>query len=534
MSNQYGFDFLKSQHVEEQDDDGRVDDGSGARLATTGDLNPDDDAELLMPPPQHIRAQNKPDLEKQYDILAFLQAHRGSGCLAASVIYKATGINLEVDETVADMLQRNAKVRIEQVPDPENPALMVPTYAYQAKYSNVRDATSLLAQINRMTNGIPTRDLTDSYPQVERDIQELIKAGEIIAVANTEDKDKILFPRGDHFIVELDGIVSLPHSALTTSSDDKPRPVFYVETDVESRTQIRRGEAIQVGGQWFRVSSAVKEGPLSEQPARAQAPLSVVSLHDMSKRNDVDGYIRNFSAKEIPLDDALSTAAQDNVRKAKSARDRLLRAIHGSAGGSGSGTTTGGGAGSGGGHRLLSSGVTQQLLGNLAHVSNPTTLVTATSSSSAAAASSSSRNKRKLHHHGTASDTASDQSSLAAAASDPAWYLYRHARRHGTTKDVRQMYLETRDVVPEADADLKELLVQHKLMDRQESLRRPRLTNVKSSNFDNDGKPKKRRYYERKNQRMTNTHLEGTEIGALLALATERQNQGQNVGDGGM
>ena len=47
--------------------------------------------------------------------------------------------------------------------------------------------------------------------------------------------------------------------------------VFCLETDVDPRPQIRRGEAVQVGGQWFRVSSAVREGPLKDQPARAHA-----------------------------------------------------------------------------------------------------------------------------------------------------------------------------------------------------------------------------------------------------------------------
>jgi hypothetical protein len=94
------------------------------------------------------------------------------------------------------------------------------------------------------------------------------------------------------------------------------------------------------------------------------------------------------------------------------------------------------------------------------------------------------------------------------------------------------MYLATRTVVAESDRDLKQILLEHKLLDPSEQLRRPRL--AKSTNVDNDGKPKKRRYYERKNQRMTNTHLEGTEIGAVLARAAEKQKQGKSVGDGGM
>jgi len=77
------------------------------------------------------------------------------------------------------------------------------------------------------------------------------------------------------------------------------------------------------------------------------------------------------------------------------------------------------------------------------------------------------------------------------------------------------------------------LLLKHKLLEPNEQMRRPRLAKS-ASNVDNDGKPKKRRYYERKNQRMTNTHLEGTEVGAILKRATEKQKQGKSVGDGGM
>jgi uncharacterized protein YkuJ len=49
-----------------------------------------------------------------------------------------------------------------------------------------------------------------------------------------------------------------------------------------------------------------------------------------------------------------------------------------------------------------------------------------------------------------------------------------------------------------------------------------------------DGRPKKRRYYERKGQRITNVHLENTELGQLLAAAAEKQAMGKSVGDGGM
>ena len=94
------------------------------------------------------------------------------------------------------------------------------------------------------------------------------------------------------------------------------------------------------------------------------------------------------------------------------------------------------------------------------------------------------------------------------------------------------MYLATRTFIPESDAQLRALLLEHKLLEPGEEMRRPRLK--RKANVDNDGKPKKRRYYERKNQRMTNTHLEGTEIGAVLRRAQEKQKQGEQVGDGGM
>ena len=120
---------------------------------------------------------------------------------------------------------------------------------------------------------------------------------------------------------------------------------------------------------------------------------------------------------------------------------------------------------------------------------------------------------------------------LEQAASNPDLSLYMHARRHGCTRDVRELYLNTRSWVPESDVDLRNLLLEHNLLDPQETFRRKRL---EKTNVDLQGKPKKRRYYERKNQRMTNTHLEGTEIGAILARAAERQQQGKAVGDGGM
>jgi hypothetical protein len=93
------------------------------------------------------------------------------------------------------------------------------------------------------------------------------------------------------------------------------------------------------------------------------------------------------------------------------------------------------------------------------------------------------------------------------------------------------MHLATRSLVPETDVALQQLLLEHKLLEPNEQMSRPRLK--RSSFLDNDGRSKKQRYYEPQKQRMTNTYLEGTEIGAVLARADEEQRQGRSVGDGG-
>ena len=218
-----------------------------------------------------------------------------------------------------------------------------------------------------------------------------------------------------------------------------------------------------MAGQWFRVSSAIKEGvPLSEQPTRAQAPLSVTSRRELSERNEADGYIRDFLKDAIPLDHELDNAA--------TARLEAARVEGGPKGGAGT----------------FAQGMNQP---------------------------KKSINKRK---HSSNTETAKPVLAM----------------RHGCTKDVRDMYLETRALIPESDYELQQLLLKHKLLESGEKMRRPRLK--VQSNVDPAGKTKKRRYYIFKNQRITNTHLQGTEIGSILAIATEKQKMGKSVGDGGM
>jgi hypothetical protein len=84
-------------------------------------------------------------------------------------------------------------------------------------------------------------------------------------------------------------------------------------------------QAIRIGGEWFRISSAIRDDlPLDKQPPRAQAPLSVVSMKDLSKKNEVDGYTRKFDEKTIPIDGTLNEdRGIRNLEDAKHAREKL-------------------------------------------------------------------------------------------------------------------------------------------------------------------------------------------------------------------
>jgi hypothetical protein len=135
------------------------------------------------------------------------------------VIHKALGIDLSdngLDHAVVAMVSNNPKVIIEVVPDPENPSLGMNTFGCQAKFSSVKDRGMLLAQINWMKSGVRWNDLVDAYNDVEHDMQGLLKSGKILGVANAKEKDRILFPRGESFLIKMDGCVTHKHNTTTT------------------------------------------------------------------------------------------------------------------------------------------------------------------------------------------------------------------------------------------------------------------------------------------------------------------------------
>jgi hypothetical protein len=257
-------------------------------------------------------------------------------------------------------------------------------------------------------------------------------------------------------------------------------------------------------------------------------------MKDLSKKNEVDGYAHSLDATTIPLDGSLSEKAGiKNLVEAKRARDKL----HEIAGG--------------GESRNVAGGPCSVLLSSFASEKNPSLLAGAFAKSVTSGArggvgavmpggrkrptamakrtdgASNSNDKSSSN----SADTVKRSMEAKQAASDPSLF-YTHAIRHGCTKDVREMWLQTRELIPTSEVDLHKALLENKLIEPGEKMARPRMK--RKANVDNDGKPKKRRYYERKNMRMTNTHLDGTEIGAMLARAREKQNQGKAVGDGGM
>ena len=69
---------------------------------------------------------------------------------------------------MAELLQKNPKIIVEEVPDPENPSLSILYYGYRAKFSGVKDKVSLVGQINRSRYGVKWGDLVDAYDGVEK------------------------------------------------------------------------------------------------------------------------------------------------------------------------------------------------------------------------------------------------------------------------------------------------------------------------------------------------------------------------------
>jgi hypothetical protein len=169
--------------------------------------------------------------------------------------------------------------------------------------------SDLLNLIQRVQTGVSDHDVADCYHGVKEDIKALITSGislfyefpqysnlsppasgQVIACKNKDKdhKDIILYPRQQPFFVNLSGEIR----ALPGKEE--------VETSIDLTSEIRRGDAILVGENYFRVDCRISGGR-ANQPERARAPLSVSSLttHDLRGKNV---YYLDFTDKCIPLD----------------------------------------------------------------------------------------------------------------------------------------------------------------------------------------------------------------------------------------
>ena len=159
-------------------------------------------------------------------------------------------------------------------------------YLEKYKISNKYELLRLISHEHDAYVGIALEDIRSCYDGIQQDIDTCLRCGDLIACRNQDTKDKILFPRHQAFISPLSGLV--------TAFPNKN----YVKTSMNLVPEIRRGDAICIDQQWFRVSSSTKSNSLTE-PLRSVAPLSVSSEKEMSSQNV---YIEKFDEERLPID----------------------------------------------------------------------------------------------------------------------------------------------------------------------------------------------------------------------------------------
>ena len=198
-------------------------------------------------------------------------------------IERELGIDLNHEQYVLDMLKSNPKVEVERTGENSNDL----TFRYRTKF-NIANKAELVKEIGRVQNGIAAMDICTPpcYAGVELDIQNLIVGGDIIACKNKTLKTAVLFPRGRAFFSALSGTVTAAPGQQA------------VKTSESLLSEVRRGDAIGISGNWFRVASNVGSVG-SHQAERASAPLSVTSDVELSDKNV---YRDRFDHSVLPLD----------------------------------------------------------------------------------------------------------------------------------------------------------------------------------------------------------------------------------------
>jgi hypothetical protein len=201
-------------------------------------------------------------------------------------IKKECRIDLLHDNESLGLCRHHKKIRMFQT----NQNQWMLQYIEKYPIQNKQELLDLLQHEHDGFIGIPYDDIKSCYETITQDIDLAIKSGEIIACRNEETKDRVLFPRRYSYLTQLSGSMTvLPHKS-------------YIKTSCSVTHEIRRGDAINIQDEWFRISSSTKSNSKSE-PLRAVAPLSVSSEKEMSSMNV---YIEKFDEGVLPLDDVFN------------------------------------------------------------------------------------------------------------------------------------------------------------------------------------------------------------------------------------
>jgi len=110
------------------------------------------------------------------------------------------------------------------------------TFSYRAKFSAIKDKNSLLSNLET-EHIFSLKDIRDCYNGIERDIEALMRSGDIIMIGKdhgSKEDDRVIYPRGNPCLVKISGKVKLIKGSREMRTEMKD--------GVSS--QIRRGDAI--------------------------------------------------------------------------------------------------------------------------------------------------------------------------------------------------------------------------------------------------------------------------------------------------
>ncbi|EEY67747.1 uncharacterized protein PITG_17978 [Phytophthora infestans T30-4] len=231
----------------------------------------------------------KNDGAKVYKILEFLRKVPMHKPVSVTDIFKHTGVDLTMDDQVEQRLKNNPKVRLQG-----------DQYAYQAKY-DIKNRMQLLKILDRIPEGMPIEDLIDCYVNVEDDLKELTRTGEIICLKNADKGAEVYYSRGSPYLVDLSGVATVEAGS------------YLVHSSHDTTDEIRRGDAFRVGDNWFRVSAAVKSSSTTRPaPFAGMATKSVSSTRDLNVSKKIK-YMFKFDKDHLPLDVPFPDAKRRNI-----------------------------------------------------------------------------------------------------------------------------------------------------------------------------------------------------------------------------